>query len=68
MKKALILIFLLVPAIAQAKIKLCEKECNTLQIEHVHTIKGFLYEILTGQTLEIKKQLWQLILAMQIHW
>ena len=57
MKKALILIFLLIPAMAQAKIKLCEDKCTPLQIEHVHTIKGFLYEIVSNQTLEIKKEL-----------
>ena len=57
MKKALILIFLLIPTVAYAKIKLCEEECRPLQTEHVQTVKGFLYEMVSNQTLDIKKQL-----------
>ena len=57
MKKALIVTFLLIPTIAQAKIALCEKGCTPMDNDQVYAIKGFLYEVVQSQEASVKKQL-----------
>ena len=56
MKKALIVTFLLIPTIAQAKIALCEKGCTPMDNDQVYAIKGFLYEVVQSQEASVKKQ------------
>jgi len=57
MKKALIVTFLLIPTIAQAKIALCEKGCTPMDNDQVYAIKGFLYEVSASQEASIKMQI-----------
>ena len=57
MKKTLVLMFLLIPTIAHAKITLCEKGCAPMVDDQVHAIKGFLYEVSESQEPSIKKQI-----------
>ena len=56
MKKTLILLFLLLPAFAQAKVTLCKKGCATLETDQINSIKGLLYEVSEAQEPSVKKQ------------
>jgi len=57
MKKILVLMFLLIPMVAQAKISLCEKGCAVMDADQINTIKGFLYEVAAMQEPSVKKQI-----------
>jgi len=57
MKKILVLMFLLIPMVAHAKISLCEKGCTVMDADQINTIKGFLYEVAAMQEPSVKKQI-----------
>jgi len=57
MKKILVLMFLLIPMVAHAKISLCEKGCTVMDADQINTIKGFLYEVTAMQEPSVKKQI-----------
>ena len=57
MKKTLILLFLLIPTMVQAKVSLCEKGCTPMDTIQINAIKGFLYEVANAQEPSIKKQI-----------
>jgi len=57
MKKTLILLFLLIPTMVQAKVSLCEKGCTPMDSAQINAIKGFLYEVAESQEPSIKKQI-----------
>ena len=50
-----ILMALLMPVLAEAKIVLCNKKCSELRIEHINPIKGLIYELAQSQEASVKK-------------
>ena len=57
MKKTLILLFLLLPVFAQAKVTLCKKGCAAMEADQINSIKGLLYEVSQAQEPSVKKQI-----------
>jgi hypothetical protein len=57
MNKIIALIFLLIPMTALGSVKLCKKHCSELKVEHINTIKGFLYESINSQDSNVKVKL-----------
>ena len=51
----LIIMLLLMPTMAEAKIILCEKECKELTKTHIDPIKGLIYELSQKQAPATKK-------------